>query len=99
MLEPRRSSKDFKWRRTAFTRIDGAVDIAEDDWSLMIDGLSAARIYECAKARTMGDGSGLSRSALVASRSIAGRATLPNWPYVTRGRPERGTAGFFCSNL
>ena len=28
-----------------FTRIDDAVDIAEDDWSLMIDGLSAARIY------------------------------------------------------
>jgi hypothetical protein len=35
----------FKWRRTAFTRIDGAVDIAEDDWSLRIGGLPAARIY------------------------------------------------------
>jgi hypothetical protein len=35
----------FKWRRTAFTRIDGAVEIAEDDWSLTIDGLQAARIY------------------------------------------------------
>jgi hypothetical protein len=45
MLEPRRSPSDFKWRRTAFTRIDGAVDIAEDDWSLMIDGISAARVY------------------------------------------------------
>jgi hypothetical protein len=45
MLDPRRSHSGFKWRRTAFTRIDGAVDIAEDDWSLRIDGLSAARIY------------------------------------------------------
>jgi hypothetical protein len=35
----------FKWRRTAFTRIDGSVDIPDDDWSLMIDGMSAARIY------------------------------------------------------
>ena len=45
MLEPRSGPSGFKWRRTAFARIDGAVDIAEDDWSLMIDGLSAARIY------------------------------------------------------
>ena len=45
MLEPRRGPSDFKWRRTAFTRIDGAVDIAEDDWSLMIDGMCAARTY------------------------------------------------------
>ncbi len=45
MLEPRSSVTSFKWRRTAFTRIDGAVDVAEDDWSLRIDGLSAARIY------------------------------------------------------
>ncbi len=45
MLEPRSSLSAFKWRRTAFTRIDGAVDIAEDDWSLTIDGMSAARIY------------------------------------------------------
>jgi hypothetical protein len=45
MLEPRSDLATFKWRRTAFTRIDGAVDIAEDDWSLMIDGMSAARIY------------------------------------------------------
>jgi hypothetical protein len=45
MLEPRSSPLSFKWRRTAFTRIGGTVDIAEDDWSLMIDGLSAARIY------------------------------------------------------
>ena len=45
MLEPRSSPSDFKWRRTAFTRIDGAVDIADDDWSLAIDGMSAARIY------------------------------------------------------
>jgi len=45
MLEPRSDPAPFKWRRTAFTRIDGAVDIAEDDWSLFTDGLSAARIY------------------------------------------------------
>jgi hypothetical protein len=35
----------FRWRRTAFTRIDGAIEIAEDDWSLVIDRMSAARIY------------------------------------------------------
>jgi hypothetical protein len=45
MLEPRSSPSGFKWRRTPFARIDGAVDIAEDDWSLMIDCVSAARIY------------------------------------------------------
>ena len=45
MLEPRSSPSAFKWRRTAFTRIDGAVDIAEDDWLLCIDGMSAAHIY------------------------------------------------------
>jgi hypothetical protein len=45
MLEPRSSPSSFKWRRTAFTRLDGMVDIADDDWSLAIDGISAARIY------------------------------------------------------
>jgi hypothetical protein len=45
MLEPRSDPAPFRWRRTAFARIDGAVDIAEDDWSLMIDRLPAARIY------------------------------------------------------
>ncbi len=45
MLKPRSDPVTLKWRRTAFTRIDGAVDIAEDDWSLKIDGMSAARIY------------------------------------------------------
>ncbi len=45
MIEPRRSHSSFKWRRTAFTRLDGAVDIADDDWSLAIGGISAARIY------------------------------------------------------
>jgi hypothetical protein len=45
MLEARPSPLGFKWRRTAFTQIDGAVEIAEDDWSLRIDGMSAARIY------------------------------------------------------
>ncbi len=45
MLEPRFDPATFKWRRTAFTRIDGAFEVAEDDWSLTIDGLQAARIY------------------------------------------------------
>ena len=45
MLEPRASFSRFKWRRTAFTRIDGAVETVENDWSLLVDGLSAARIY------------------------------------------------------
>ncbi len=45
MPNPRSAPTAFKWRRTAFTRIDGAVEVAEDDWSLMIDGMSAARIY------------------------------------------------------
>jgi hypothetical protein len=45
MLEARSAPTAFKWRRTAFMRIDGAVDIAEDDWSLLVDGLTAARIY------------------------------------------------------
>jgi hypothetical protein len=45
MLNPPSDSMNFRWWRAAFTRIDGVVDIAEDDWSLMIDGLSAARIY------------------------------------------------------
>jgi hypothetical protein len=37
------TSAPVKWRRTGFTRIDGAVEIADDDWSLGIAGLSAAR--------------------------------------------------------
>jgi hypothetical protein len=45
MLNTPSDSIGFRWRRTAFTRIDCAVDIAEDDWSLDIDGMSAARIY------------------------------------------------------
>ena len=35
----------FRWRRTPFARIDGAVESVENDWSLFVDGLSAARIY------------------------------------------------------
>jgi hypothetical protein len=55
MLKPSFSPSGFKWRRTAFTRIDGAVDIAEDDWSLMIDGMSARRAFiACAAARGRG---------------------------------------------
>ena len=45
MLKPRYDLATFKWRRTAFARIDGAIDIAEDDWSLITDGISAAHIY------------------------------------------------------
>jgi hypothetical protein len=50
MLEPRSELISFKWRRTAFARIDCAIDIAEDDWSLLIDGLSAACIYRVQRA-------------------------------------------------
>ncbi len=90
MLEPHSSPSGFRWRRTAFARIDGAVDIAEDDWSLVIGGMSAARIYRvpfiaCAAARTMGDGFGPSRSALVASRSTSGRGTRPGGARGLRG--------------
>lgn len=35
----------LKWRRTAFKRLDGAIDVLDDDWSLSIGGLSLARIY------------------------------------------------------
>jgi len=61
----------FRWRRTAFTRIDGAVETAEDDWSLDIDGMSAARIY-----RVRGDpndlaGDGRHLSAETAAREEA----------------------------
>jgi hypothetical protein len=53
MREPRSSLSALKWRRTAFARIDGAVDIAEDDWSLRIDGMSAARIVTKAAGSLM----------------------------------------------
>jgi hypothetical protein len=46
----------FPWSpfplRKVFTRIDDAIDIAEDDWSLRIDGMSAARIYRVPGAPT-----------------------------------------------
>ncbi len=45
MPNPRSDPATFKRRRAAFTRINGAVEVAENDWSLCIDGLSAARIY------------------------------------------------------
>ncbi len=48
MLEPLSHSASFKWRRTAFTRIDGAVEFAENDWSLFVDALPAARLYRVA---------------------------------------------------
>ncbi len=35
----------FKWRRTAFTLIDGVVEVLADDWSLLLGNLPAARIY------------------------------------------------------
>jgi|GEM_PF-5345008 hypothetical protein len=44
MLESRSSPTAFKWRRTAFTQIDGAVETADDDWPLFIGGLPATRI-------------------------------------------------------
>ena len=34
------------WRRTSFRRLDGSIDFAPDDWSLLDDaGRSVARIY------------------------------------------------------
>jgi hypothetical protein len=45
MLEPVSHLATFKWRRTAFARIDGAVEFAENGWSLFVDGLPAARLY------------------------------------------------------
>jgi hypothetical protein len=34
------------WRRTSFRRLDGSIDVAEDDWSLRDDaGQPLARIY------------------------------------------------------
>ncbi len=45
MLETRSGHSALKWRRTAFARIDGVIEALEDDWSLTIGGLSAARIY------------------------------------------------------
>ena len=50
MLEPRSSPSGFRRRLTAFARTDGAVDIADDDWLLMIDELSAARIYRARRS-------------------------------------------------
>ncbi|MCC3246116.1 hypothetical protein LG047_12430 [Methylocystis sp. WRRC1] len=35
----------MKWRRTAFKRLDGSIDVMEDDWSLSDGGLSLARLY------------------------------------------------------
>jgi len=35
----------FKWQRTRFVHIDGAIEAVEDDWCLLIGGLQAARIY------------------------------------------------------
>lgn len=39
----------LKWRRTSFTRLDGRVDVAEDDWNIYDPGppgLPIARIYK-----------------------------------------------------
>ncbi|MEK8121654.1 hypothetical protein WOB59_00600 [Methylocystis sp. IM4] len=35
----------LKWRRTSFKRLDGSIDVLDDDWSLSIGGRSLARIY------------------------------------------------------
>jgi hypothetical protein len=45
MLEPRPDHAAIKWRRTAFVRIDGSIEGIEDDWSLSVGNLPAARIY------------------------------------------------------
>jgi hypothetical protein len=76
MLETCSDPAAFKWRRTAFTRIDGAVEIAEDDWSLRIDGLSAARIYRVRGGPHDDRWFWAVQIAPVACRSTAGRVTL-----------------------
>jgi hypothetical protein len=73
MLEACSDHTVLKWRRTAFARIYGVIEAAEDDWSLYISKLPAARIYACAAASMTGDGSGLCRFAQVARHSPAGR--------------------------
>lgn len=35
----------LNWRRTSFKRLDGSIDVIDDDWGLSIGGLSLARIY------------------------------------------------------
>ncbi len=45
MLEAYADPLAFKWRRTAFTLIDGAIEVLADDWSLLLGNLPAARIY------------------------------------------------------
>jgi hypothetical protein len=67
----------FRWRRTAFARIDGAVESVENDWSLFVDGLSAARIY-----RVRG---GPERWAMVLDR--------PDWPRSRAVQHWTGHAG------
>jgi hypothetical protein len=75
-------------RRTAFTRIDGAVDIVDDDWSLMIDGMSAARIY-----RVRG-GPPSERSELAASDLVRGSCAHARSASVTTfSAASGGTAG------
>lgn len=38
----------MKWRRTAHKRLDGKIEVMEDDWSLADGGLSIARLYRIA---------------------------------------------------
>ena len=45
MLETRSGHIALKWRRTAFARIDGSIEAVQDDWSLSVGNLPAARIY------------------------------------------------------
>lgn len=39
------TTEPLKWRRTSFKRLDGSIDVLDDDWSLSLGGLSIARIY------------------------------------------------------
>ncbi|WP_018265580.1 hypothetical protein [Methylosinus sp. LW4] len=35
----------LRWRRTSFTRLDGSIEVAPDDWVLKEPGWSYGRIY------------------------------------------------------
>jgi len=65
----------LQMRRTRFARIDGAIDIAEDDWSLITDGISARRLSRARRPAMMGEGLAVQIGPWSASRSTAERAT------------------------
>ena len=41
------ADKSCRWHRASFRRLDGSIDVAEDDWSLLdAAGQALARIYK-----------------------------------------------------